>query len=193
MKIIVSDLKKLCIDSFKEQDWKNVYDFYTKKLQVDCTTKNPEYNKKVGAKRNVYIPSNERRLKHLKSMISDFGADNIVKAMNNFIAKEQTGELSSLSMSYFGGFVKNVALQESKPKKTVSSTSGSTFKSVQAPVQESIIPIKMLKLPGKSAGEYGFAAWLYRCECHETFEFKQHIKCPKCGKNINWDGLAKDF
>ena len=187
MKIIMSDLKKLCMDTFKEQDWKTVYDFYTKKLQVDCTTKNPEYNKKSGVKRNVYIPSNERRLKHLRTLITDYGADNILKAITKFLDKERTGELSSLSMSYFGGFVKNIALQEDKPQRTKTAPNFKhTFKDNAITVTTGIKPRKIAELPDKSIGSDGLSAWYYNCECGEGFTYKQHGTCPRCNKKLDW-------
>lgn len=190
----MTNLKELCIKEFGEADWRLVFDFYNKTLQVDCTTKNPDYKKKENAKKNMYIPSNERRFKHLKSLIEDYDKNIIIKAIQNFKNKERSGELSTLSMSYFGGFVKNEQLKAMQ--KNIKKPSFSLIPKVeQAAVKPEItsftavkeVKLERIKKIDDTAHEH--LNWLYRCSCGSELIFDDFIWegskqiCPKC-KNI---------
>lgn len=185
MKVIMSDLKQYCVDQFGS-DWRLVFDFYSKTVQVDCTTSNPDYKKKEKAKKNMYLSSNDRRLRHIKSLVEEYDKDIIIKAIYNFQNKEKTGELGSLSMSYFGGFVKNEQLKkfQKNVKKPVFGSAPADPKPTIQKFENAILMLEKYEKIDNSTHEH--LNWSYRCSCGAIFEWDEVVydggkaTCPKC-------------
>lgn len=80
--------------------------------------------------------------------------------------------------------------EQAKAKRKAKKGKVKTKTKTKSEKSNTVVPVKMFKLQGKSVGELGHAAWLYRCECHETFEYKQHDKCPKCHIALAWNKIS---
>ena len=203
MKILLPEFKQYCIDTFGESQGTKVYQFYTKTLHVDCTTSNKEYKSKENFKKNTYMPSNERRLRHLKTLCEQFSKKSIIEAMDKFMSKHNSGELSSLSMSYFSGFVRNVEAKETFQTSAPSKPVKISFKpksEIKILPQDSL-PKKDIEPPQNFAkvtpinitsdtmyrkryeqGKINELCFIVRCDCGEIIDLGTYDRdtCPKC-------------
>jgi predicted RNA binding protein with dsRBD fold (UPF0201 family) len=209
MKILLPEFKQYCIDTFGEAQGTKIYQFYTKTLHVDCTTSNKEYKSKESFKKNTYMPSNERRLRHLKSLCEQFSKQSIIEAMDKFMSKHNSGELSSLSMSYFAGFVRNVEAKETFQSSVVSKPVKVSFKpksEINTPIQNNLTK-KDIESPQNFAkvlpigitsdtmykkrfeqGKINELCFIVRCECGSEIDLGTYTgdNCPNCKGNFKF-------
>jgi len=196
MKIILPSLKQYCIDTFGQNSGEKVYNFYSKTLQVDCTTPNAQYKFKEKAKKNMYIPSNERRLRHITNLVEQYPTNVILKAVDTFLEKYKSGELSSLSMNYFSGFVKNTQLKYTSEKQEDAIKKSSSVKHEVKEPDSILCKVDVVCKNPKADPENPLDVWdyIYRCPSHnkefEGFDVKNG-KCPHCHLDIDFDSAEK--
>jgi len=149
--------KKKFIDEFGYEFGVQLYDFYRKNLDFGG-------QKKYSTEK---ISLTERRFRHAKYLVDNFGKEAVSKSIPIFIKKLESGYLSRKSKEYFEKIVENSRIQDPEIK-----------------ISEKIIPVPIRRQFDEFERE--FLNWIYTCpNCNEEIDAWAD-RCPKCDALCLW-------
>lgn len=124
-----------------------------------------------GSQKKIKI--SERRFRNAKYLVDNYGEKAIVKAMDLFKHKLETGVLSQKSLPYFEALVKSFSVK----------------KSAEMVIREDVVPIKTYKVYDHYDKE--LLNWYYKCpKCGYNDIDAWNETCPECGVLFNWSGVG---
>ncbi|GEM_PF-4822682 len=161
MKTITTEFKELCISKLGQNNGERVYFFYMKLSKKSYSTEKG-------------LNLTTRRSKSLNYLLDNYGEEALLKTIDIFEKKIESGSATVLTIPYFNKCVENYKPEISVQSNPLFNSQGS---------QEQIYPIKLKQLYDNPIEAL---KWLYKCSgCNTEFDGFNET-CPSCKKLINW-------
>jgi hypothetical protein len=167
---IHNKFKQWCIDTFGENDYRNIYDLYSKvlvfKFQASYDS-NGKLIKKAASKSldNLF----QSRVQNITNLLSEeHGLNKLLEAAKYTLEQHKIGDLPDKfkQISSFTNFVKNFK-----------------YNPTEVVISEVCIPKKYKKV--RDTYDDNFYNFNYVCSCGNIFDPWQ-LECSKCKKQIDW-------